>query len=129
MTDLPETALELIELIGLADTLALVEWRPGRVVYIAERPLADHEIVQVIGLEKARILAKHYGHDRLTIPMCKAALRAKRDAEIYRLHYDHGKSIDQLAGEHGLHWTTICRAVRRHKARRNEPDPQHDLFG
>lgn len=127
MTALPPIACELEELIDLPATLDLVQARGGRVIYVPQRPLATSEITQIIGLQKARRLAERYGGSTLTVPMCTAALRARRDAEIYRLHYDHGRSIDQLAGEYGVHFTTVCRALRRH-ADPNTPSPQPDLF-
>lgn len=125
---LPALAQEIVELAGERALHDLVEWRGGRMIYVPQRPLADSEIVRAIGLKPAQALAARFGGSNLTIPMCHhARQRTYRDAEIYSLHYDHGLSIDQLAERFGLHWVTVCRAVRRH-ADKNEPSPQNDLF-
>ncbi|HJW81968.1 MAG TPA: Mor transcription activator family protein [Acidiferrobacterales bacterium] len=86
--DLPESLRDVVELIGLAATLKLVEHFGGLIALYVPRDIEpEHPIAVAIGITAARKLAAHYGTDCLrNIPRCVAGLRRIRDAEIHRRH-------------------------------------------
>ncbi len=101
LDDLPDSLREVVDLIGLAATLKLVEHFGGRTqLYVPREIEPDHPIVQAIGITAARKLATVYGADALrNIPRCAEGLRRIRNAEI---HARRGESAAALALEYGL---------------------------
>ncbi|NHR06505.1 transcriptional regulator [Chromobacterium haemolyticum] len=87
---LPENARHLVDIIGLATTLKLVNAFGGTHVSV---PKTTRErgsfsaLAEVVGAETARLLVRRYGDTRLYVPKCAAALRGLRDANI-RADYD-----------------------------------------
>lgn len=86
LDDLPESLRDIVELIGLAATLNLVEHFGGLIALHVPREIdSNHPIAMAIGITAARKLSVHYGTQRLrNIPLCVAGLRRIRDAEIRR---------------------------------------------
>ena len=86
LDDLPESLREVVDLIGLAATLRLVEQFGGMIaLYVPREIEADHQLAAELGLPAARKLAGHYGGDYLrNIPRCASGLRRIRNAEIRR---------------------------------------------
>lgn len=86
LDDLPESLRDVVELIGLAATLKLVEHFGGLIVLYVPREIGpEHPIAVAIGITAARKLSVHYGGDCLrNIPLCVAGMRRIRDAEIRR---------------------------------------------
>lgn len=86
LDDLPESLREVVEIIGLAATLNLVEQFGGHIALGVPREIEpEHPIAVAIGITAARKLSAQYGGDRLrNIPLCVAGLRRIRDAEICR---------------------------------------------
>jgi Mor family transcriptional regulator len=92
---------ELQEVIGLENTLALVETWGGVSLYVPETVSENHKIARVIGADAAQELAKVFGRDRLNIPLARDYKRSVRDREIYSRHQT-GVSANDLALEYGL---------------------------
>lgn len=86
LEDLPESLREVVDLIGLAATLNLVEHFGGLITLYVPRDIEpSHQIAIAIGITAARKLVLRYGGDCLrSIPLCAAGLRRIRDAEIRR---------------------------------------------
>lgn len=86
LDDLPESLRDVVELIGLAATLRLVEHYGGLIkLYVPREMEPDHHLARAIGLTAARKLAERYGADCVTsIPRCADGIRRLRDAEIVR---------------------------------------------
>lgn len=86
LDDLPESLRDVVELIGLAATLKLVEHFGGLIVlYVPRETGPEHPIAVAIGITAARKLSVHYGGDCLrNIPLCVAGMRRIRDADIRR---------------------------------------------
>ncbi|MTD32538.1 Mor transcription activator family protein [Paludibacterium denitrificans] len=88
---LPENARELVRLISLPMTMKLVDLLGGTHFPIPKTARQEGQyfsaLAEVVGVDAARTLTKHYGNTRLYVPKCAAALRALRDAEI-RADYD-----------------------------------------
>lgn len=120
-TQLLEPLLQdFVRLVGLANTMAIVERWGGLPLYIAGQPDAEGDLAQLIGMEAAQILAREYGGERPRIPKAGKALRALRDV---RIRADHAtKSIRALVLEHGLSERRICEILAA------EPASQPDLF-
>lgn len=101
LDDLPDSLREVVDLIGLAATLKLVEHFGGRTqLYVPREIEPDHPIVQAIGITAARKLATVYGADTLrNIPRCAEGLRRIRNTEI---RARRGESAATLALAYGL---------------------------
>ncbi|GAB2182653.1 Mor transcription activator family protein [Denitratisoma sp. agr-D3] len=137
---LPPQALELVDLIGLAATLVLVECYPGRVLDI---PTGDRrrgreflaELADKIGTEAAEKLSQRYGASPLVVPKCAAALRACRDGKVQQ-RFDvltagglsARKAVAQLTGEFCLVERTIWRILKRCPGDVMSNPQQPDLF-
>jgi hypothetical protein len=103
LDDLPESLRDVVELIGLAATLNLVEHFGGLIALYVPRDIEpEHPIAVAIGITAARKLAAHYGTDSLrNIPRCVAGLRRIRDAQIHARR-EAGESPARLALAFGI---------------------------
>jgi len=103
LNDLPESLHDVVELIGLAATLNLVEHFGGRIALYVPRDIeAEHPLAVAIGITAARKLAVHYGTDCLrNIPRCVDGLRRIRNAELHARR-EAGDSPATLAHAFGL---------------------------
>jgi|GEM_PF-3512854 len=93
---LPESLGRMAQLIGIDNTLAMVDRFGGTSVYIptVDRCSEDHELADIIGYFELRKLAMEHGPRRLEIPLAHAMMRRIRDMRIHDLarHMTH-KSI------------------------------------
>ncbi len=92
---------ELQRVIGLGNTLKLVERWGGVQLYVPGTIPDNHRIVEEIGRKAAGALAQYCGRERLNIPLARDYNRALRNSEIYRRH-KAGKSVNELALEYGI---------------------------
>lgn len=115
IADLPRSAIDLVDLIGLAATVRLVESMPG-ILFPVPRGEDNNaagadrfqQLSDIVGLEAARILIKHYGgKGGMYIPSCKTALRRARNRSIVAL-YNAGVSVFDLA----LAWRLSDRQIK-----------------
>lgn len=84
---MPAMAREIAGLIGMPDTLRLVEALGGTTFPVPKRgnklgELRFSMLEQAVGVKAAEILCQQYGGTNLYIPRCAEALRIARDAEI-----------------------------------------------
>ncbi|ADP87634.1 Mor transcription activator domain protein [Nitratidesulfovibrio vulgaris RCH1] len=84
---LPAAAREIAALVGLPKTLQLVERLGGTTFPVPKRATKVGELryfmlADVVGVEAADLLCRHYGGTNLYVPRCAEALRKARDAEI-----------------------------------------------
>lgn len=124
--DLPGTALELAELIGLPALLRLVERWGGLALYIPERVRPEHPLADCIGLDAARLLADVYGREELSVPACRRAVRRARDRQLRALHHDRGWPAQRIAWHTGLTERQVWRILAASDD--SGPDPQAPLF-
>lgn len=96
----------LVNLIGETATLALVNARGGRQVYVPEKPTAETTVAKIVGLDAATILGKEFGREAITVPIA-------REWRILVLS-DQGKSVPQIAAQVGSHVDTVRRVRRKH---------------
>lgn len=148
LAHLPRTARDLIELIGLPATLALVAspWA-GRMVQIAKgRRRAGvaqiAELAEIVGEHASRLIVRRYAGTILSIPTCKRALLAVRDAELHarfgamtgREGLSARAAVDGLVSEYRIVASSVWRALKRSGVDLADPAAtvdaaQLDLFG
>lgn len=84
---LPETVQLIAGLIGLPKTVKLVEVLGGTTFPVSKNQTRMGEIryqalVEVVGVDAADTLTRHFGGDALYVPRCAEALRYLRDRAI-----------------------------------------------
>lgn len=90
--DLPETARQLVKLIGYRAALELIRVLGGRTVTFSKGKRPDGQakyeyIAEIAGQEAADMLAEHFDGVPAYIPRCAKALLIERDRKI-REEYD-----------------------------------------
>lgn len=123
---LPGTARELVDLIGLASTLHLVDKRGGRALDIlhgrsARGRARRDELAVIVGLIAANKIAQRYAGTVLIVPLCTAALRVATYAaiqarfdELIRAGRSARKTVHVLVEEFApIHESTVWRALKR----------------
>ena len=98
---LPQTAAEISEIVGIDAALRLVEAWGGVRLYVPREMPDDHLLVSTLGREEAELFAEHYGGEAIQVPRCLTALRSVRNARI-RKDRESGASIALLALRHRL---------------------------
>lgn len=91
---------QLVELIGLPATLAIVERYGGTQLNIPRQADQNAALVALIGADKAAVLGRALGPDRLLIPKALPALTAVRNQVIVRQLQT--RSVRQVAREFRL---------------------------
>lgn len=124
--ELPETAQEIIAVIGLSDTLKLVKKYGGNMLLI---PKVKHNgnaiahLVDAIGEASAFKLVEHFRGTTLYLPKCEAALRKHRNDSFFRAVdayiTEHKTSQDQaffaLCPSFGITYRTAFYIMKRRK--------------
>lgn len=99
--DLPHSLADMAETLGVTTTMQIVTAHGGTRLFVPKKIHAQHHLANLLGMEQARRLSKHFGGESLTIPRMASAIRAKRNREIVR-RYDAGDSVRVLAHAYGL---------------------------
>lgn len=94
--ELPQSLVDVAEVIGLAATLALVENAGGVRIYVPERLTDDHRLADWLGREAAASLSEAFAMEELVVPRCAEALRRVRNRQI-RHERDQGARPAELA--------------------------------
>lgn len=79
---LPGVLLEMVRLVGLPATLAIVRAYRGIQLYVPSRFDPDHPLVKLAGHAAAAALIERYGGDKFDIPRALIAIKAVRDKRI-----------------------------------------------
>lgn len=108
--------VELQEVIGLDNTLKIVERWGGVKLYVPQDIPGNHKIAQLIGKEAADALARYCGLERLNIPLARDYRRAMRNNEIYTRH-KAGESVNDLALEYGISARQLWEILSQMKGR------------
>ena len=104
ITITPANLLEIIEVIGEAAALQLVERFGGTTVRlpVLRNITADHPLARCIGIELLTVMVKAVGGGRwLYIPRCARGLREARNREIVE-RYSAGEKVDNLARRYSI---------------------------
>lgn len=126
LSSLPESVLQLAELIGLPAALKIVDSYAGTRLYVPFEMRHDHPLVLLIGRELADKMARHYGGEQyLDIPRCVEAARHARD-EAIAADFVAGASYRALANQYHLTMRGVAKILARMRVDVN--DRQADLF-
>lgn len=114
--DLPATARELVEVIGIDATIDLVKMFGGDDLKIPEVVNGSSRmwgiLVETVGPEAAGHLVRRYAGTSIYIPTCASALRIHRDREIIR-RFDAGEPFDTLRREHKITRRHLYRILKK----------------
>lgn len=123
-TLLPPQMRELVRLIGIPETLKLLQARGGLPTYIGKDP-ARSQLCKVISEHAIRALSEVYGDTTLDLPKADKMIAQLRNLYIVRVRESGEKSGRQLAAELGLTW----RMIKYISAKARQPEnPTADLF-
>jgi hypothetical protein len=126
LSHLPETVLEMVELIGMPAALKIVESYGGVRLYVPQTIVPDHPLEQLIGRTNAEKLAARYGGEHhFDIPRCVEAARHARDDAI-AAEFLAGASYRTLAQRYRLTERSIGNILTRKRI--TEDDRQTSLF-
>lgn len=84
LTQLPFVVQDIANVIGLEDTLKLIDRYKGTPMYVPMQVKAEGMILKVIGLNSTIKLIKQFGGDTLDMPKCSAAIRTIRNNFILK---------------------------------------------
>ncbi len=121
---LPESARLLVDLIGLRYTMKLVEALGGTTFPVALRKSRQGEIryemlAEVVGVDAANILTRHFGGDMLYIPLCKVALRelfyrdVRAEFDTITREFSAIHAVASLASKHRMSDRQIWRVLKK----------------
>lgn len=94
-SNLPDVVRRLVEIVGLATTLLLVDQHGGQSFRLYATGEAMKRLAGTIGEDDAALMLEAFGSDEFEIPLCAAVLRAARNA---RIHAD----FDRMTTQEGL---------------------------
>lgn len=123
LESLPDSLAEVVDAIGLPSTLRLVESFPGVRVYVPRTLDDDHALVSVLGRDDAQRLTDQFSGEALSIPRCAGALRAVRNACIWR---ERSEGAAALALRYHLTERQVYSVLA--SAQSAQDDQQQDLF-
>lgn len=114
-SDLPETARNLVRLLGWAKAEALIR-ELGGIPYPVPKGAKNNpagamryeRLAEIIGANGADIIVREYGDDILSIPNCKVAV-ARAKMRAMRARCDSGATLEEIALEFGVttRWVSI----------------------
>lgn len=121
MALLPDSAKDLIRVIGLQPALALIQAKSGQVFMVPKGKrwtgqLFMEELAEIMGQEAVEIFCRVYGGMNFTVPSCKRAFGAMRQAQVKKQFDALTQSanpisaraaVNRLASEFDLSNTTI----------------------
>ncbi|WP_255497675.1 Mor transcription activator family protein [Aquitalea sp. LB_tupeE] len=134
---LPEMAQLIASLIGLPRALKLIEAWGGTTFPISKNQRRQGQIryealAEVVGVDAADILTRHFGGEVLAIPRCAAALRAMRNQQIrdsfdtLTRHHPASHAVHQLARQYQITERQVWSILK--KEEQLYPSGQADLF-
>lgn len=142
LDDLPESAQNLVRLIGLPKTVRLIEHLGGTTFPVSKGKtrlgqLRFEVLSEAIGVDAADILTREYGGEMLYIPNCAAAIRAVRNRAIHaefdslvssasKPVYSSNEAVFKIAVAYRLSDRRVWEIL---KVLPNQPPVQPGLFG
>ncbi|MBK8454109.1 MAG: Mor transcription activator family protein [Thiofilum sp.] len=110
--NLPKRVLELADLIGMDNTLALMRRWGGIVFDIPRNAEKASRLKQVMDGKAVQALCAMWGGDRFYVPTLYSIERYQRDKAICDLRHSH--SVSQLARQFHLSNRAIEKIIKRH---------------
>lgn len=113
---LPRVARELIEVMGWAAAVQLINERGGRRLIVPGWPLKRASstfqfLEDMVGNEAAVAYAKRWGDIEIQVPMCRRAMGLVRIREAIAA-YDKGVKVPELAGRYQVTESTIWKWLK-----------------
>lgn len=124
---LPQSVIELIDVVGLNAALNIVEQCGGTRLFVPKKMKKAHWLLTSIGAEQFEKLIAVYQGMEIEIPRCYAAMAALREREIYA-SAAAGATNSELAREFGYTERGIRKIKRRVEVRDGCERLQQDLF-
>ncbi len=100
--DLPGILRDLVDLIGVTETMSIVEHYGGVRLYVPAKFDPEHPLIGVVGHKAAAALVEYAKGDSFDIPKADAALRAVRNRRIREQYQQSCKTQRDLALEYRL---------------------------
>lgn len=124
--DLPRLLREMVALIGMQATLAIVQHYGGVRLYVPITMTPEHILARQIGADAAFKLSGEYGGlDHFYIPRAAVALRSARNTEIVD-KFVKGVTLRQLALSYGMTERGVTKILATQDVARD--DRQTGLF-
>ena len=124
--DLPRLLREMVALIGMQATLAIVQHYGGVRLYVPITMTPEHILARQIGVDAACKLSAEYGGlDHFYIPRAAVALRSARNTEIVD-KFVKGITLRQLALSYGMTERGVTKILATQDVARD--DRQTGLF-
>lgn len=136
---LPSTMLAIVEMVGYDAAFALVRELGGRHLYIAvtgkSGESVEGRLIEIVGEPAARALIQRYKNASPYIPLCAAALRDARNADIIREFdrlttgdeaWSSNRAVDYLAEQHRMAARSVWRILK--SPPQAQPPPQLAMF-
>lgn len=134
---LPESARLFVRLIGLPKAVLLIQVWGGTTFPVSKNQTRSGQIryeslAEVVGIDAATILTRHFGGEVLAVPLCKAAMLELRNrairSEFDELTRDHSAiyAAGQLARRYQMTERHVWRVLKQ--ANSVEETKQEMLF-
>jgi hypothetical protein len=125
--ELPGILAEIARVAGPVSALRVARAKGGQRVYMLkeESLTPDHWLVEAVGMDKARAIARAFGRGHIDIPLGPSGTMAEARAKIARAlasGLEGGQSANQLARQVGV----SRRTVFRHKSGETGGEPRND---
>ncbi|MBD2189995.1 Mor transcription activator family protein [Pseudanabaena mucicola] len=98
---LPPLAQEIRDLIGLNQTLLLVQKFGGTRIYIPPRLESAKSLIKLLGRDDAQKMIDRFKREQIVIPRCTAFVNSTRDRQIMS-DRALGLTVDQVARKYRL---------------------------
>lgn len=125
---LPGQVRELVRLIGLAETLRLLQARGGIPTYVPYDPARAQVLCAILARHSVDALCRAMGGQTIETPMPDRVLLQLRNRAIIE-DRRRGHSHARLAREHRLSRRQIINILQQQETDAQTEDPTPDLFG
>lgn len=107
--------IEVVDKIGLAETIELCRGWGGRTLVVPQRVNPSHPLALSLGLKLAKRISEAFGGRTLQLPRERAALIERRNIAIYKACIDDGRSRESVGLEYGLTRQGVDAVIRRER--------------
>lgn len=101
LSDLPESLKNMVNVIGLAPTMAIVNAFGGTILFIPKKTNDRHRLINLIGIDQFKLIVSSFGGNSFAVPRMANVIRSNRNREIVQ-RYDSGDSVYTLASTYKM---------------------------
>jgi hypothetical protein len=121
---LPESLRGLIDCVGEAAAMRLIEWRGGVYLCVPKKIDPLHPLLEQIGAIAFAKLVEWYGGETVMLPKNDAVLRQIKHALIRQMRHEQKMAVDVIAQKVGYTMRRVFQVLAE-----DEPQPHTgDLF-